>query len=452
MAGGVLTPLNCSYACNIMTFSTTRREFLGITAAAAASGWAGASLFAAGASASPGPNETINIGIIGCGGRLQTILGSFMHAPGTRVVAVCDVHAGHMAAIRQMAGGEKVRAYHDYRKLLDDKDVHAVIVATNAHWHVLCTINACQAGKDVYVEKPLSNFVGEGRFAVEAARKYDRIVQIGTQQHSMEHYRKAVEIVRSGRLGNIVEVRACDCDRYESVGRPADCTPPKELDWDFYVGPSPMMPYNPSCYDNYGYDWFKISGGGHQVAWGVHHFDIIHMAMGVQSPKAVTARGGKFAFDDNRQWPDTFSSIVEYGPGPVAKNGFLLQYSMRIGNRFEHRSHSKIFLGTEASLWIDRGRYTIVGEGKGGKTEEVLASGDESRHTQIFLDNVRNHKKPEADAEVGNNATKVGHLMNVAYEVGRTIRWDGEYDRVVDDVEANARVHRADRAPWKLEV
>ena len=439
-----------------MASPTTRREFFGITAAAAASSWAGASLFAANAPAAPGPNNMINVGVIGCGARCRDLLPSFMNTPGTRVVAVCDVHSGHMAAIRQMAGGEKVRAYHDYRKLLDDKDVDVVVVATNAHWHVLCTINACQAGKDVYVEKPLSNFAGEGRFAVEAARKFDRIVQIGTQQHSMEHYRKAVEIIQSGRLGNIVEVRACDCDRYESVGHPADCDPPKELDWDFYVGPSPMMPYNPNCYDKYGYDFFKISGGGLQVAWGVHHFDIIHMAMGVHSPKVVTARGGKFAFDDNRQWPDTFSSIVEYGPGPVAKNGFLLQYTMRIGNRFEHRSHSKVFLGTEASLWIDRGRYTIVGETVNGKKmvadEEVLSSNDGARHIEIFLDNVRNHKKPEADVEVGNNTTKVGHLMNVAYEVGRTIRWDGEHDRVVDDAEANARVHRAYRVPWKLEV
>ena len=435
-----------------MTSPTTRRDFLGTAAAVAASGWAGASLFAAGASAAPGPNDTINLGVIGCGSRGGGVLPSFISAPGTRVVAVCDVHSGHMAAIRQLAGGEKVRAYHDYRKLLDDKDINAVIIATNAHWHVLCTINACQAGKDVYVEKPLSNFAGEGRFAVEAAQKYDRIVQIGTQQHSMEHYRKAVEIIRSGRLGNIVEVRACDCDHYGSVGRPADCAPPMELDWDFYVGPSPMMPYNPTCYDGYGYDWVKISGGGHQVAWGVHHFDIIHWAMGVQWPKKVMASGGKFAFDDNRQWPDTFSSIVEYGPGPVAKNGFILQYTMRIGNRFEHRSHSKVFLGTEASLWLDRGRYTIIPEAGGGKTEEVPASDDAFRHTLVFLDNVRNHKKPEADVEVGKNATNVGHLMNVAYEVGRTIRWDGQHEQVIDDAEANARVHRTYRAPWKLEV
>ncbi len=433
--------------------TTTRREFLG------AASCAGVGLFAAGAAASPGPNDTINLGLIGCGARARQLLPSFQKASGTRVVAVCDVNSRRLAEIRQISGGEKVRAYHDYRKLLEDKDVNVVIVATNAHWHVLCTIHACQAGKDVYVEKPLSNFIGEGRFAVEAARKYDRIVQIGTQQRSRAHYRKAVEIIRSGRLGEISEVKVWDCDNwFPGRGSPPDCDPPKELDWDFYVGPSPMMPYNPNCYYGYGYDWFKISGGGHQVAWGVHHFDIVHWAMGVRWPKAVSAGGGKFAFpDDNRQWPDTFSAIVEYGPGPVAKNGFVLNYSMRIGCRHIRRSHAKCFFGTEATLQIDRSRYTIVGETpRGGKKsvpdEEILASDDECHHTQVFLDNVRNHKKPFADVEAGFYSTNVGHLMNVSYEVGRKIRWDGQRDRVADDPEANALVHRKYRPPWKLAV
>ena len=442
-----------------MATSTTRREFLGLTAAAAASSWAGASLFATGASAAVGPNDTINLGVIGCGGRCSEILPQFMKLPGLRVVAVCDVHSGHMANIRNVAGGDKVKTYHDYRKLLEDKDVNAVLVATNAHWHVLCCIHACQAGKDVYLEKPAGNFIGEGRFAIEAAKKYDRIVQIGTQQHSREHYKKAVEVIQSGKLGAISEVKVWDCDNWApGRGSPADCPPPKELDWDFYIGPSPMMAYNPNCYEGYGYDWFKSSGAGHQVAWGVHHFDIVQWAMDVKWPNAVSAGGGKFAFpDDNRQWPDTFSGIVEYGPGPVAKNGFVLQYSMRIGCRREQRSHSKCFYGTDAILWIDRSRYTIVGETpRAGKKAvpdvEVVAADDEYRHLQVFLDNVRSHKKPIADVECGHRATNVGHLMNVAYEVGHKIHWDGAQEQVVDDAAANALVHRKYRAPWKLEV
>ena len=154
-----------------MATPTTRRKFLGLTTSAAASTWAGASLFAAGASAAPGPNDTINVGIIGCGQRSRQLLPCFMHAPGARVVAVCDVNSKRLAEVRELAGGDKVRAYHDYRQLLADKDVDAVLITTNVHWHVLCTIGACQAGKEVYVEKPLCHFSGEGRFAVAAAKK-----------------------------------------------------------------------------------------------------------------------------------------------------------------------------------------------------------------------------------------------------------------------------------------
>lgn len=443
-----------------MSDPMTRRGFMATTTAAAASGWAGARLYAAGADGKAGPNETINIGIIGCGARCRTTLPSFMQAPGTRVVAVCDVHSKHMDQVRQKAGGDKVQACHDFRKLLDNKDVNVVIVATNAHWHVLPTIMACQAGKDVYLEKPMGNFIGEGRFAIEAARKYDRIVQIGTQQRSREHYRQAVEIIQSGRLGEVSEVKVWDYENwFPGLGSPPDCAPPPELDWDFYLGPAPWTPYNPNRYFGYGYDWFKNTGGGHQVAWGVHHFDVVHWAMGVKWPKAVWASGGKFALlDDNREWPDTFSAVAEYGPGPVSKNGFLLQYTMRIGSRREQRSHGKCFYGTLATLAIDRGRFTIIGETprNGKKTvpdvEIVARDDDEFRHTQVFLDNVRNRTRPFADIEVGHWSSNVGHLMNVAYEVGRKIRWDGEKERVFDDPEANRLVHREYRAPWKLQV
>jgi predicted dehydrogenase len=370
-------------------------------------------------------------------------------------VAICDVNDA--ALERATTWGNGVRKYHDFRELLADKDVDAVVIATNAHWHVCCTIQACQAGKDVYVEKPLGNFIGEGRFAIEAAKKYNRIVQIGTQQHSGEHYKKAVEIIQSGRLGDICEVQAWDYDHFVGgVRSPADSDPPPGLDWDFYVGPSPMVPFNTTRL--WAYDWFKTAGGGYQVAWGVHHFDIINWALGVKWPTAISAGGGNFAYpQDKREWPDTFSAIAEFGPGPVAKNGFVLQYSMRIGCRYQARSHSKCFFGTKGSLWIDRGRYTIVGESAHDGTklvpdEEVLASNDENRHLQVFLDNVRNRTQPEADLEVGHHATNVGHLMNVAYEVGRKIRWDGDQEHVVDDAEADALVHRAYRAPWKLEV
>jgi predicted dehydrogenase len=447
-----------------MTTNTTRREFLGASSAAVVTGWAGAKLYAAGADAKPGPNETVNLGLIGCGARGRAMMPSFMEATGSRIVAVCDVNSKHMAGARQQAGGEKILAYHDYRKLIENRDMDAVIIATQAHWHVLPTIAACQAGKDVYLEKPLGNSIGEGRYAIEAAKKYDRIVQIGTQQRSRELFHKAAEVVQAGTLGEISEVKVWDYSNWwPSVGSPPDCDPPEELDWDFYIGPAPFRRYNPNIYYNYGYDWFKLSGGGHQVAWAVHHLDIMLWAMGVKWPVAVSAVGGNYAFQDNREWPNTLTGILEFGPGPVAKHGFVVQYTMRIGCRREQRAHGNSFLGTDASMLVDRSRYSIVAEAHGGKKtvavgnlineeEEVLVGDDEFRHSQVFLDNVRQHKQPFASTETGHHATNLGHLMNISWQVGRSIRWDGQQERVIDDPEADALVTKSYRAPWKLEV
>jgi predicted dehydrogenase len=444
---------------------SSRREFLTATVATAASSWAGARLYAAGAQAGLGPNDTINMALVGCGARgAGQVMPSFMQLPGVRMVAVCDVNTNNLAKGRAKAGGEKVAAYHDFRKLLDDKNIDAVIIATQAHWHVPIAIAACQAGKDVYLEKPLSNSIGEGRYVGEAAKKYNRIVQVGTQQHSQEHYRKAVEIVQSGRLGDISMVEVWD-HTYWAPGRgfPADCDPPAELDWDFYVGPAPMQPYNPNIYYNYGYDWFKLSGGGHQVAWGVHHFDIVLWAMGVKWPRAIAAMGGHFAYRDNFEWPNTISAMLEFGPGPVAKNGFLLNYSMRMGSRRVRRSHSKCFYGTEATMVVDRSRISIAPEPKSekiqeapgyllGKEEEILPADDKFRHSAVFVENIRQRKQPEVNPETARHATNVGHLINISWQAGRSIRWDGEKEQVIGDPQANALVTKPYRAPWDLKV
>jgi predicted dehydrogenase len=294
----------------------------------------------------------------------------------------------------------------------------------------------------------VGNFIGEGKFAIEAARKYNRIVQIGTQQRFQQHYRRAVDVVQAGKLGEISMVKVWDCENTSpGFGSPADTAPPAELDWDMYVGPSAFRPYNPSMYYNYGYDWFRIAGAGHQVAWGVHHFDVVLWAMGVKWPEKITAIGGNYAFRDNRDWPNTFTAMCEFGPGPVAKNGFVLQYEMRMGAKRDTRTHSKMFLGTGASMQLDRVGYTIT-----KVIEEVLAADDHMDAVRIFLDNVRQRKQPFANVETGHLATNVGHLMNIAWQTGRTIRWDGAKEQVVGDPEANKLVRQQYRAPWKLAV
>ena len=438
-----------------MTTQPNRRDFLGTTLGAGAAAWAGGQLYAAAAPARPGPNETVNIGLIGCGGQGRHDMRAMMAVPGTRVLAVCDLHEGRLAQARQEAGGQQVLAYHDYRKLLENKDIHAVIVATNGHWHVLPTIHACQAGKDVYLEKPLGTSIGEGRAAVKAAKKYDRIVQIGTQQASWEHYIKAAEVIKSGKLGRISEVKVWDMDyHYPGFGAPPDGDPPKELDWDFWVGPSPQRAYNPNRYIHH-YWWFDYAGGW-QLDWAVHHYQIVNWYLGVTEPIAAVGFGGKLCFEkDNTEWPDTFTGISEYGPGPVADKGFLLQYTYRGGCRREQRSHAKIFYGTEASMIVDRSGYTVTAEARGDKKlgeviETFRGAGD--THHAVFLENVRNHKRPFADVEAGHHASNPGHLMNISWRVGRKIRWNGAKEQVIDDPEANALVTKQYRPPWKLEV
>ena len=431
-----------------MTDNSTRREFLSTTASATAVAWA--TMYATGARANPGPNDTINLALIGCGGRGNQLLGDFQRVAGHRFIAACDVNSTRLGKTRERLGGEKIRAYRDYRELLNDKDIDAVVVATNGHWHVLPTIHACQASKDVYVEKPLGTSIGEGRAAVQAAHKYDRVVQIGTQQRSWEHYRRAAEIIQSGRLGEISEVKVWDYDYfYPGFGSPPNSEPPNELDWDLWIGPSPKVEYNPNRYTNH--YWFFDYGGAWQLDWGVHHYDIVNWCMGVTEPISAVAMGGKMCFEEtNTEWPDTFSGVLEYSPGPVAKKGFLLQYTFRGGCRREQRSHGKCFFGSEASMILDRSGYTITPE-RGKKIKEESFRGAAPNHQEVFLDNVRNHKKPFADVEVGHHASNPGHLLNIAWKVDRKIRWDATKEQVIDDPEANALVTKEYRSPWTLE-
>ena len=439
-----------------MASDTTRRDFLSTSASvAAAATWAGGQLYAADASARPGPNETINLGLIGCGIRGPQLINDFKVNKDCRFIAVCDLDERRMAKAKTQLdeiGHTEAICYHDYRKLLENPDIDAVVIATTGHWKTLPTIHACQAGKDVYVEKPLATSIGEGRVAVQAARKYDRIVQIGTQQRSWEHYRKAAEIVQSGRLGEISEVSVWDYEN-QSPGflTVPDSKPPKELDWEFWLGPTPLVPYNENRYLHH--FWFFDYGGGWQLEWAVHHFDIVHWYMGTIAPEAAIAMGGKYCFDDSRDLPDTFSGVLQYGPCPAAQKGFLLQYTFRGGCRREQRSHGKIFHGTEASMIVDRSGYTITEEqgGRAGKKVESFR-GKAHYHAADFLRNVRNHTLPEADIEVGHYASNPGHLLNIAWKVNRRITWDNDREQVVGDAEANALVHREYRAPWKLEI
>ncbi len=441
-----------------MYWTMNRRRFLEKTAASAAVGWAVGSRHAARAADNPHAHETVNLGVVGCGIRGRELIKCFGGMPAARIAAVCDLHSGKLEEARHQAGGQKIRAYHDFRDLIADKDVDAVVVATNGHWKALVTIYACRAGKDVYVEKPLATSIGEGRVMVEAAKKYGRIVQIGTQQHSLDYYREAVELVQSGRLGRIGEVKVWDyVNQNPGIGVPPDSDPPAELDWDLWLGPSPKVPYNRNRYEQH--YWFFDYGGAWSADWAVHHYDIVNWAMGVKAPRTAMAGGGHFCFEaDNREWPDTFSGTLEYGPCPAADKGFVLQYTYRAGNQHDRypASNGKCFFGTDGTLLLHRGGYKFTPEIRASKktksTSLVIDYDNDGPHQAAFIENVRNRTQPKTDAQVGYFASLPGHLMNIAWRVGRKIHWDVEHERIIDDPKANELVTKVYRAPWRLKV
>lgn len=435
-----------------MPGSISRRRFLGRTAPAV-----GVAALGDG-----GPNAALSVGLIGCGSRGPYVAYVAHDTPGVRIRALCDVHRGRLEEAQRQFGhlwGD-VPLRRDYRRLLDDRSLDAVIVATNGHWHVLPTIDACAAGKDVYLEKPVGTSIGEGREAVRAARRHRRIVQVGTQQRSWRHYREAVDIVRSGALGEISHVRVWDVTNdWPGFGRPPAAPPPPGLDWDFWLGPSPKVPYTPNRYRHH--YWYFDYGGGWQVAWGVHHFDVVHWAMGAGAPVSAVASGGRLAFaDDDREWPDTISGSCSYPPGPVARRGFLLSYTLHGGSSVpvEGRGHGKAFHGTRGTLILNRQGWEIRSEARDGRpVVEERSSGERERehdavrrHVATFADAVRSRRRPAADIETGHRSTNPGHLMNIAWRTGRAVRWDPGAERVLGDPSGQDLVTKRYRAPWTL--
>jgi len=439
----------------------TRRDFL------EKSGWVVAAGLAAGAlskfardsavaeeapAGSPrpsSPSDKVVMGFVGTGGRGRHLMSLFKSHPDVEIAAVSDVNARHREEAVRVSGG-KAKPYRDYRELLARKDIDAVVVATNGHWHALPAIDACAAGKDIYVEKPLALTIQEGRAVVKAARKFNRVACIGTQQRSSPHYQEAVKIIQSGTLGKIGLVEVWDVDQQlPGFGHPPDSEPPPELDWDFWLGPSPKVPYNPNRYIFH--YWFWDYGGGWQSDWAVHHYDIVHWAMGRDKPVAAQASGGKLMIDDNRELPDTFWGIVEYP-------GYILSYRFTGANSYiyENRWNAKIFHGTNGSMILNRGGYAIISETVAGKKviEEKRAAGIEGDglHQRAFVEAVKSRKEPPNEIENGHYSSVPGHLLNIAYRVGRKIKWDAEKEVVPDDAHANRLVGRAYRAPWKLPV
>jgi predicted dehydrogenase len=381
----------------------------------------------------------------------------FMGHPEVKVAAVCDVYEPHLERAHQESSARK---HKDFREVLDRKDIDAVVVSSPDHWHALMTVMACQAGKDVYVEKPISVTVSEGRKMVEAARQHSRIVQVGTQQRSGLHFKKAVELVRQGELGTVSAVRTWNFgnESPQGIGNPADSDPPAGLDWDMWLGPAPRVPFNSNRFgvgDRWStFRYFWDYAGGMMTDWGVHLLDIVQWAMDVEGPTAITASGGNWVTDDNRDTPDTLTVTLDYP-------GFICTYENRSGNARAINEHGYgiEFYGTRATLFVDRGGFELIpetfrsGEDRIPRTysmEQRNSNSHNHDHVRDFLDCMKTRSLPISDIEIGHRSTSTCQLGNIAYRTGSRVEWSIEQETIQDNPQASALLQHNYRPPWKL--
>ncbi len=404
-----------------------------------------------------GANDRISTAFIGVGLMGTENLKAAMKQPGVAVSAVCDVYQPHLerAAAVARREGHQPRESADFRKVLNDPSIDAVCISTPDHWHPYITVEACKAGKDVYVEKPTGVAVDEGWKMVEAARKYERIVQAGTWQRSGQHFQKARDIVRSGELGKIALCRTWIYVHQPSqgIGAPPDGTAPTGLDWNLWLGPASDRTFNPNRFGVYpkSYSYFRFFwdyAGGQLTDSGVHMLDIIQMAFDEAMPKAITSLGGKYWFTDDTETPDTMQVTYEYP-------GFLTTWEHRSSNTGHNAGGpmGATFHGSNGTLYVDRAGLRVTPE-KGSSLEPFemkRVSDPHPLHWANFLDCVRTRQTPNSDIETCARSSATSILGNVALRARMRLDWDDESHTTLQQ-DARQHLHRPYRAPWKLEV
>jgi len=408
-----------------------------------------------------GANDTLQTAFIGMGRMGTGNMNAAMKQDNLRVATVCDVYQPALDAAvnktKAQAGGA-ARAVKDFREVLADKSIDAVCISTPDHWHAYMAVEACKAGKDVYVEKPISVTIDEGKKMVLAARKYNRVVQAGTMQRSAKHFIDACELVRQGSVGEVTMVKTWNYgnSKPEGIGNPPDGAPPADLDWDMWLGPAPQQEFNknkfgvdPKAFSHF--RWFWDFAGGMMTDWGVHVLDIARMGMGEPMPRAVSAMGRKFVVQDNRDTPDTLSAIYEFPK-------FMAQYENRMfnANSMFKQGYGTMFHGTKGTLFVDRSLYRIHPEGVApSETPEIVEvkSSDNSnvKHWANFLECIKSRQRPAADIEICYKSTVTCLLANVSIISKQRVDWDDANDRIAQP-ELRKYMSRPERAPWKIVV
>ena len=442
--------------------SFIKRSLAGVAGAGLASSSPAASAQTAASSGRvAGANRRVRIGLVGCGGMGTGDLRDMLRN-GAQLVALCDVDDAQTAKAKEFASREFSQTpdlmTRDFRRVLERSDIDAVLVATPDHWHALVTVMACQAGKDVYVEKPLSLSIGEGRVMVDVARRTNRVVQMGTQQRSAPHFTDAVDYVRSGKLGKIRLVKTWAYqDWMGNIPRVPDSDPPAGVDYDLWLGPAPKRPFNKNRF-HFNFRWYYDYSGGLMTDWGAHMIDIANWGMNVTAPKAAVAVGGKFGFpDDAEETPDTQQTLWEF-------DGFSMiwEHATAIGQGPYMRDHGVAFHGNNGVLVVDRGGWEVLAETEtpSGSPKHYRMAGEPRRgtggtdshlaHVKNFLECMDSRARPRSDVEIGHNSMIACHLGNIAYRLGRRVAWDVAGEKMIGDAEAQALVTRPYRAPWAL--
>lgn len=435
-----------------------------------------------------GANDRLNIGLIGCGGRGRGVARTLRdNSPNVAYTAVADVYKTNADNAREWAGPD-AKAFQDFRRLLDLKDVDAVHIATPDHWHSIISVLSCQAGKDVYVEKPTSLTVHEGRVMVDAARKYNRIVQVGTQHRSAPHFMKIAEIIKRGDIGPVSFIRVWNYANHtpNGIGHKPNTDPPEGLDWDMYLGPSPKVPYNRNRFlGTFRYFWDY--SGGYITDFGNHRLDTMQQIMGVTAPRTIASTGGRYVIKDDRETPDLMTVTYDYGDFIVNYEGSNLNGHGMGGRTPGHRYYNArgefdqpngiAFYGTEATIYAERigweifpepdtppmNRRSNVAGGTGDtpppaprkRAESVKRMWENVEeptkvHTINFVESVRARKTPNADIEIGHRSTTMALLGNIAMKTGKKLEWDAKKEDFVGAPDASAMLTRSLRKPWDL--
>jgi predicted dehydrogenase len=414
-----------------------RRVFLSASAAALPA------LTAAGAAEKP--SEKVILAFLGVNGRGADLLRGFSAFPEVEIAYVCD--PDERVVPKALKGIDKrhkrtPKVVQDLRKAIQDKDVNAVVVATPDHWHALATVWACQAGKDVYVEKPVSHNLVEGRRMVEAARRYKCVVQVGTQRRSSTDHVSAAEFVRAGKLGKVPFARAWIAGNRKSIGKKKDAAVPRGVDYNLWLGPAPKRDFNPNRF-HYNWHWNWDYGTGELGNNGIHGLDVARWVAGLDAPVRISSGGGKFYYDDDQQTPDTQVATFDFA-------GTTLVWEHRIWSRsgLAGEPFGVMIYGEKGTLVFDKkGWHVEEGVGEAAKASGKSDDGQKA-HLRNFLDCIKTRKRPNADIEEGHKSTRLCHLGNIAFRLGRTLRFDAGKETITGDAQAARMLGRAYRKPF----